>query len=139
VRDGEIVLRTWKDNEVDATILGASFSGIVGIGWDEIQRILPWRGALRPDCTQIEHLKFAISVREQRRALVDTLKPRIGVEKRRPSALGALSGDGQLFFQLLFLVETGVVSVQRKELFVPADFDDTAMIEHCDLLGILHR
>ena len=36
------------------------------------------------------------------------------------------------------MVEAGVVSVQGKQFVVAADFDDAAVVEHSDLVGVAH-
>ena len=61
-----------------------------------------------------------------------TYKPRLAGPYKSAS-------DCELFFQLLLLVEAGVVAIQCEQLIVSADFDNLPMIEHCDLVGIAHR
>jgi flagellar secretion chaperone FliS len=48
------------------------------------------------------------------------------------------SGDRQFFFELLLLVEAGVVAVARQQFVVPAQLHDPAVVEHGDLVGIAH-
>ena len=48
------------------------------------------------------------------------------------------AGDGELLFQLLLLVEAGVVAVEREQFIVPAHFHNSAVVEHGDLVGIAH-
>ena len=48
------------------------------------------------------------------------------------------SGDGEFFFQLLFLVETGVIAVERKQLVMPSNLHDSSAIEYRDLVGVAH-
>jgi len=55
-----------------------------------------------------------------------------------PCSLLHSSGDGQLLFQLLLPVEAGVVAIQGEQFVVPAQLDDLAVDEHCDLVGIAH-
>src|SRR5579875_2838687 len=50
-----------------------------------------------------------------------------------------LSGDGQLFFELLLLVKAGVVAFAGEQLVVAADLDDAAAVEHRDAIGVAHR
>ena len=40
-----------------------------------------------------------------------------------------LTGNGELFFQLLLLVEAGVVAVEREQFIMPADFDDPSPVQ----------
>ena len=49
-----------------------------------------------------------------------------------------LSGDCQFLFQLLFLVETGVIPIAKQQVFMSAELDDAAMVEHGDLVGMAH-
>lgn len=50
-----------------------------------------------------------------------------------------LAGNRQFFFQLLLLIEAGVVAVESKQLLVPADLNDSAMDKHHDLVRVLNR
>jgi hypothetical protein len=48
------------------------------------------------------------------------------------------TGDGEFFFQLLLAVEAGVVAVEGEQLIVPAQLHNSAVVKHCDLIGIAH-
>ena len=48
------------------------------------------------------------------------------------------SGDCELFFQLLLLVEAGVVAVEGQQFVVTAQLHNSAVVEHGDLVGIAH-
>ena len=45
---------------------------------------------------------------------------------------------GELFLELLLLVEAGVVAVARQQFLMPAELHDSTAIEHCNLIGIAH-
>lgn len=47
-----------------------------------------------------------------------------------------LAGYGEFFFELLLLVEACVVPIFCEEIFVGPDFDDAAVVEDGDLVGI---
>src|SRR5580692_10874504 len=49
-----------------------------------------------------------------------------------------LSGDRQLFFQLLLLVEARIVTVAGQKLIVSANLYDPAAVEHRDPVRIAH-
>jgi hypothetical protein len=44
----------------------------------------------------------------------------------------------QLFFQLLFVVEAGVVAIECKKFFVAAKLDNSAAIQDGNLVGVAH-
>jgi len=56
----------------------------------------------------------------------------------KPTAAEYLTGDGKLFFELLLLVEAGVVAVEREQLIVAAELDDSTLTEHRDLVCVPH-
>ena len=55
-----------------------------------------------------------------------------------PCSLSFSPCDGQFLFQLLFPVEAGIVAIEREQLVMPAQFDDFAVDEHGDLVGVAH-
>ena len=48
------------------------------------------------------------------------------------------SGDGEFFFQLLLLIEPGVVAIKGEQFVVPAQLHNVSVIEHGDLIGVAH-
>ena len=74
-------------------------------------------------------------LKRQKQMLCGCLTP-----KRAQPAAGQRRStcDREFFFQLLLLVEAGVVAVQRQQFFVAAHFDNPAVIEHRDLVGVAH-
>src|ERR1035441_9981575 len=55
-----------------------------------------------------------------------------------PYSLFFSSGDGEFFFQLLLLIEAGVVAVAGEQLIVPAQLHNSSVVEYGDLVGIAH-
>ena len=47
--------------------------------------------------------------------------------------------DGQLFFQLLFLVQVRIVAIRGEQLVMAADFDNPARDQHRNLVSVTHR
>jgi hypothetical protein len=48
------------------------------------------------------------------------------------------SGHGELLFKLLLVVEAGVVAVEGEQFVVAAYLDNSAVVEHGNLIGAAH-